>query len=102
MDSKMSLLFLRDIEGYVSNGLGCIHYALAMTLMIITTTYTAILTTRNIENTFMLPVQEMSDPNLTYPTSKFKVATYNYGFFSNMFKQSANSTWKCLGEFMEP
>ena len=98
------LILQRDMEGYVPNKLGSrtVSIALAMTLMIVMTTYTAILTTRNIESTFTLPVSGMKDQKVTHPTPEFKIATYKDSLYSTMFQQSEKSSWRRLGDFMEP
>ena len=53
-----------------------ISIALAITLMIIVTTYTALLTTKNIQSTKTLPISGLKDPMFINPTPSFKIGTF--------------------------
>ena len=100
----IGLLFQRDIGGLLPIKLGSqvISIALAIALMIFMTSYTAVLTTRNITNKKKLPISGMDDPKLTQPTLNFQVATYKDSVISQMFEQSKKDSWRRLGEFMKP
>ena len=63
-------------------------------------TYTAVLTTRNIENTQILPISGVSDPKFVNPTPNFKIGKYNG--FSSYFEHSDNPSWRRLSKFMKP
>ena len=100
----IGLLFQRDIGGLVPKQLGSqtVSIALALCLMIIMTTYTAVLTTRNILDVKTSSISGMNDPKVTNPTTDFKIATYKDSVYSRMFEQSVDIKWKRLGEFMRP
>ena len=104
LEHVAGLFFQRDVGGLLPIHLGSrvISIALATTLMIIMSTYTAVLTTRNIMNTQSLPITGMKDPKVVHPTSNFKIATYKDSVQSQMFEQSQKEAWKRLGEFMKP
>ena len=72
-----------------------------MTLMIIMTTYTAVLATRNIMYTKEVPISGMEDPKATHPSDDFKIATFKGGLNSRMFEESNKTTWRGLGNFMK-
>ena len=98
----MGLLFQRDIGGLIPNNLGSqvVSISLALTLMIIMTTYTAVLTSRNIETSKTLPISGLSDPKLVNPTPTFKIGTYES--YRSIFLNSDKVTWRRLGKFMKP
>ena len=100
----MGLLFQRDIAGRVPHYLGSqvVSVALAMTLMIVMTTYTAVLTTRNIENRETFSCSGMNDTKITQPTPAFKIGTFKDSFISQMFESNHLQKWRNLGEFMKP
>ena len=99
----IGLLFQRDVGGRVPNNLGSrvISIALAITLMVIVNTYTAMLTTRNIQSTKTLPIQGFTDPKISNPTPSFKIGTYK-GSIGDLFEKGNISMWRRLNEFMEP
>ena len=99
----IGLLFQRDIGGLVPKNLGSrlISIALATALMIVMTTYTAVLTTRNIEDRKTLPISGLKDPKVIQLTEKFKIATYKDSFISQMFENSHRTVWTQLGYFMK-
>ena len=100
----MGLLFQRDIGGLVPRNLGSrvVSVALAITLMIIMTTYTAVLTTRNIIKTRTLPINGLNDPKLTNPMTKFKLGTYWYGPNMRLLEGSPRATWRQIAKMMKP
>ena len=80
----MGLLFQRDIGGLLPNHLGSrmISVALAMALMVVMTTYTAVLTTRNIENRKTFTITGMDDAKVIHPSPAYKIGTYTfYSYF---------------------
>ena len=100
----MGLLFQRDIGGLVPNNIGSrvVSITLALTLMIVMTTYTAVMASRNIINVKTLRISGMNDPKVTHPTPNFKIATYKGSRQSEMFEKSHLDSWRRLGEFMRP
>ena len=98
----IGLLFQRDVAGHVPRNLGSrvVSVALAITLMIIMTTYTAVLTTKNIINIRTLPISGLDDPKLTDPATKLKVGTYKYSPHMRLFEASQKATWKRVAKIM--
>ena len=98
----MGLLFQRDIGGLIPKNLGSrvVSISLAMTLMVIMTTFTAVLTSRNIETSKILPISGLGDPKFVNPTPTFKIGTYED--YTSIFENSNKVTWRQLGEFMKP
>ena len=98
----LGLLLQRDIGGLLPKNLGSrlVSITLALGLIIIMSTYTAVLITRNIETSIKFPISGMNDPKVTNPTPAFKIATYKSGFISSMFKR--RDQLKTLSKFMEP
>ena len=100
----IGLLFQRDIGGLVPCQIGSrvVAIALAMTLMIVMTTYTAVLTTRNIITTKRLPISGLNDPKFINPTTTFKIGTFEDSYHSRLFEKSPKIEWKRIGQFMKP
>ena len=100
----LGLLFQRDIGGLLPKNIGgrVVSVALALTLMILMTTYTAVLTTRNIENRHTFLITGTKDPKVIQPTPHFKIATLKDSFVTHMLEISADTEWRNLGEFMRP
>ena len=97
----MGLLFQRDIGGLLPNHLGSrmISVALAMALMVVMTTYTAVLTTRNIENRKAFTISGMDDAKVIHPSPAYKIGTYT--FYSYFFEKHSKVKMRRLGEFMK-
>ena len=100
----MGLLLQRDIAGSLPNNLGSrtTSISLAFALMIIMSTYTALLTSRNISNEKKLPISGFGDPKVQEATSAFTFGTLKNSYYSDFFENNENSTWRNVGMFMRP
>ena len=101
---SVGLLVQRDVGGSIPRLLGSrtVAIVLAVTMMIIMTTYVALLATRNITNKKSVPVSGLNDPKLQYPTPSFKIGTWKDSHYSQMFERSENPKLRRLGESMKP
>ena len=96
----LGLLFQRDAGGLLPKNLGSqvISITLALSLMIIMTTYTAVLTTRNIEDRKMFSISGMDDPKMIHLSPNFKIGTFTD---FNYFERHSKKELRRLGEFMK-
>ena len=99
----MGLLLQRDIAGSLPHHLGSrtIAISLAVTLMIIMSTYTALLTSQNITNEEKLPVSGFKDPKIMHPSANFKFGTLKNSFYSHYFEENESEKWRSIAEFMK-
>ena len=99
----MGLLLQRDIAGSLPHHLGSrtIAISLAVTLMIIMSTYTALLTSQNISNQKKLPVSGFNDPKIIQPSAKFKFGTLKNSQNSHFFEKNDNPKWRSIAKFMK-
>ena len=100
----LGLLVQRDVGGTIPQYLGSrtVSIVLAITMLIIMTTYVAVLTTKNITTRKTLPISGLNDPKVISPTSNFKIATWNDSSYTQMFETSDKPIWRNLGQFMKP
>ena len=100
----VGLIYQRDIGGHVPKNLGSrfVSLTLAITLMVIVSTYTAAKTSESLSDIKTPPLSGMNDPKVTQPTPKFRIGTYKGSIQSQMFVKSRKVTWRRLGAFMKP
>ena len=100
----MGLLLSRDIAGTLPRYRGSqfISISLAIALLIVVTTYTALLTTRIITKKEELPITGTNDPKLTQPTHSFKFATLKDSYYSSYLENNNQPHLRRMGQFMKP
>ena len=99
----VGLLTQRDIGGSVPRYLGSqtVSIVLALAMMIIMTTYVAVLASQNIISTEFVQISGLDDPKAKSPTSSFKIGTWRDSHTSHLFEKSNNPEWRRLGHFMK-
>ena len=82
----IGLLFQRDVGGTTPRYLGSrtVSIIIAVTMMIIMTTYVAVLATRNITSKKSVLVSGLNDPKIQQPTPGFKIGTWKDSHYSQM------------------
>ena len=100
----IGLLVQRDIGGSIPRFLGSrtLSLFMAIAMIIIMSTYVALLVSRNITNEKFLPISGLNDPKIKSPSKSFKIGTWKDSSISQMFERSENPKWRRLGLFMKP
>lgn len=97
------LLFQKDIAGMNPNkpAARAVSVMLALVLLVIMSSYTAVLTALKVTYEFQLPVSGLSDPKMTNPTHNFKFGTLANSIFTQIFAESEDPTLNRMGIFMK-
>ncbi|XP_057290949.1 glutamate receptor ionotropic, NMDA 3A-like isoform X2 [Hydractinia symbiolongicarpus] len=99
----VGLLFQKDIAGKNPNkpAARAVSVMLALVLLVIMSSYTAVLTAIKVTNESRLPVSGINDPKMTNPTHDFKFGTFANSVFTQMFSESEDPAWNRIGSFMK-
>ena len=97
------LLFQRDIGGPNPQSLGSrtISITVAIFMMIVTTTYIAVLAADNVSFVPKLPITGFDDPQITHPTKQFKFGIVKHDSRAALFENSENPTYRRMWDFMK-
>ena len=100
----LGLLVQRDIGGVSPHHLGsrAVSVTIAIAMIIIITTYTAVLTARHIGVERKLPIEGLHDTKVRQMKPAFKYGTLRHSSYSELFDYTENPRWKKMGQFMNP
>ncbi|XP_057290951.1 glutamate receptor ionotropic, NMDA 3A-like [Hydractinia symbiolongicarpus] len=97
------LLFQKDIAGKNPNkpAARAVSVMLALVLLVIMSSYTAVLTAIKVTYESQMPISGLTDPKMTNPTHNFKFGTLANSVFTQIFAESEDPTWNRMGIFMK-
>ena len=101
---SIGLLVQRDVGGSIPHYVGSrtVSIVLAIAMIIVMTTYVAVLATKNITTKQTLPISGLNDQKAKSPTPSFKIGTWKDTSCSEFFERSKNPDVRRLGKFMKP
>ena len=99
----MGMLWQKDIGGEDPCHLSSrtISVSFAIFTMVLMTSYTAVLTAKNITTVKVLPITGFDDPKVTQRDTTFRYGATSNSAHSDMFKESSVEEWRRLSQFMD-
>ncbi|XP_057300727.1 glutamate receptor ionotropic, NMDA 2B-like [Hydractinia symbiolongicarpus] len=99
----IGLVFQRDMGGqnptHVSTRV--VGISVAIFMMILMSSYTAILTANKVMNPYFFPIKGLKDERVTNPSSEFKFGTLKNSGISQMFRDSNKPEWRSMYNHMK-
>lgn len=99
----IGLVFQRDMGAQNPTHISTrvIAISVAIFMMILMSSYTAILTANKVINPHFFPIKGLKDEKITNPTLDFKFGTLDNSGITQMFRDSDKKEWKAMYDYMK-
>ncbi|XP_057301012.1 glutamate receptor ionotropic, NMDA 2B-like [Hydractinia symbiolongicarpus] len=100
---QIGLVFQRDMGAQNPTQISTriIAISVAIFMMILMSSYTAILTANKVINPHFFPIKGLKDEKITNPTLDFKFGTLDNSGITQMFRDSDKKEWRAMYDYMK-